>query len=295
MGERWTYGTFPANALFGSIQSESAIGSGDAARHRRAGLTRHTPAVPITRDGNHASVRLTGYRSAFAQHPSRQGERQVGIRATFDAVIDGFAVAKADDAHSAVTRDDRRSGHATDDGPGRVGDPDRALRRQTAREPLALQRQQPCIGRGDRPPEGGRGGGRATDRPCCGQRRAAWRWRPAPSSRLARRSTMPLPNVTRARRSSFHRGRHRLQVKPQQRSETNISQWLTSTGEWLGNVVQATTNAVWLRQRCFVTRPSSAGDFRPELCPIRRPRQKSGATCSTEWRGSACRASARVH
>jgi transposase len=33
----------------------------------------------------------------------------------------------------------------------------------------------------------------------------------------------------------------------------------------------------------------TAGDFRPELCPIRRPRQKSAATCSTEWRGSACR------
>jgi hypothetical protein len=42
----------------------------------------------------------------------------------------------------------------------------------------------------------------------------------------------------------------------------------------------------WLN---FATRLSSAGNFRPELCPIKRPRQKPGAMCSTGWRGSACR------
>jgi hypothetical protein len=43
------------------------------------------------------------------------------------------------------------------------------------------------------------------------------------------------------------------------------------------------------QQSLETTRPLSAGNVRPELCSIKRPRQKSGAMCLTGWRGSACR------
>jgi hypothetical protein len=74
---------------------------------------------------------------------------------------------------------------------------------------------------------------------------------------------------------------HAAGVRRLQHSATNISRRSKSMGAWAGNVVQVIIDGVWLKVRCFATRPSSAGDFRPERCPISAPRRKSAATCST--------------
>ena len=65
------------------------------------------------------------------------------------------------------------------------------------------------------------------------------------------------------------------------RSAIDILQRLKSMDAWVGSVVQATIAGAWSKPQCIATRPLSAGGFTPGLCPISRPRQKSGATCST--------------
>jgi predicted heme/steroid binding protein len=56
---------------------------------------------------------------------------------------------------------------------------------------------------------------------------------------------------------------------------------LRSTAASAGNGASAIPDAAWLKPRCIVTKPSSAGVFTPGLCPINGPRQRSDAMSST--------------
>jgi hypothetical protein len=52
-------------------------------------------------------------------------------------------------------------------------------------------------------------------------------------------------------RSSFHPGRHPFRARPRQRSVIDISRQSRSTDASLGNAVQATAVAAWLKPRCI--------------------------------------------
>jgi hypothetical protein len=87
-----------------------------------------------------------------------------------------------------------------------------------------------------------------------------------PGRMMARRATMPRPNITRARRSLFHRDRHQAMS-----GESGLMAWQCCSD---------------YNRQSLVESAMFAGALMPELCPTSGPTQKLGAMCSTGCPGS---------